>query len=419
MSRRQPTDVHEMLKYEMLHENNRPYQAYAPAGRAAPAPAPTVNGVSDQYMMLDSFLKEPSSDTTQGMFIWNFMVQGQTSGQNIGVRDEVRNVIEIQAGAFTIPILQEVAYLLGVAVAPPLILTKNNTAAGAATAAVLDRVQYPASVLVPSVFAGAPPANTVTSVTPWINNPYSQLPSGSRLTVQVKEAGHQSYSDLDGARHHFEFIATHLDVFGQNPNYLSALPLNGTKWDSYVFTDPITYLHGITLILRGPDIPINFLPDVYYNVVVSIDGNNNLFVTIPDLTLLAGDRVVIKGFRMTAVAGAPSTFGLDVINNFINRSDGFVINTSPVATFIPPAVPVASAPLPPSTPIPTFPALGIPATSAAVYLDPCISVANLVAAGTLNAASTSACYVYVLKRRIRFPIHMRMIIDRKTNSITV
>ena len=405
MSRRQPPDVHEMLKYEMMHENS-PSSMHS-HGRKPPPPV--VTGLSDQYMMLDSFLKEPSSNIAAGNFKWNFMVQGDTSAQHIGVRDEVKNVVEIQAGACTIPVPPEVPYVLtagGVDPVPGLILSRNNTQA--AGPPVLDRVQYPASVLVPSVFAGVAPAppNTTASATPWVNNPYSQLPNGCRLTVQVVEAGHQSYSDLFGARHHFEFVAAHLDLFGQNPNFLTAMPLNGTKWDSFVFTDPINYLHGITLAIRGPDLPIRFLPDVYYNITATVDAAAQLRFAIPDNTLLAGDRIVIKGF--TAVATVTSNFGIATLNSFINRSEGFVINGDPAGG--------GGFPLPPSTLIPVS---ALPPTTF-IFLDPAVSLANLVAATSIVVATTSiTCNVYVVKRRIRFPIHMRMVVDRKTNHISL
>ena len=399
MSRRPPTDVHELLKHEMMRED----EPIAPRGGRASA----VVGLSDQYMMLDSFLKEPSSNVANGTFRWNFMVQGDTSVHHIGVRDEIKGVIEIQAGAFTIPVPQEVPYVLTavplVDPVPGLILSRNNTQA--AGPPVLDRVQYPASVLVPSSFVGAAPLppNTTASITPWINNPYSQLPNGCRLTVQVVEAGLQSYSDLMGARHHFEFVAAHLDVFGQNPNFLTALPLNGTKWDSFVFTDPINHMHGITLAIRGPDLPISFLPDVYYNITASVNGANQLRFAIPDNTLLAGDRIVIKGFA--AVATTASDFGIKTLNTFINRPEGFVINGDPAIPILLPStlIPVSASP---------------PATF--IFLDPAVSLANLVVAGSIVVATTSIiCNVYVVKRRIRFPIHMRMVVDRKTNHISL
>jgi len=59
-------------------------------------------GGSDQYIILDSFRKEPTtSNLSRGIFSWNLFVQGATQDQFLGVRDKLDNIVEMQIGSFT------------------------------------------------------------------------------------------------------------------------------------------------------------------------------------------------------------------------------------------------------------------------------------------------------------------------------
>ena len=51
-------------------------------------------GLSDQYIMLDSFKKNPNSRVDQGEFIFDLAIQGSTGENVIGVRDKLDNIVK-------------------------------------------------------------------------------------------------------------------------------------------------------------------------------------------------------------------------------------------------------------------------------------------------------------------------------------
>jgi hypothetical protein len=388
-------DTHEILKAEA-------FSSEAPGcddhfDKSIPCPT-SIYGVSDQYITLDSFYKLPSSDIGRGRFHWNLMIQGVTGDQVVGVRDKMDTIIEIQIAAFSMPIPPEVPYvttslpLPGTLVPNQLILVHNNNNNSIAPySPLLTAVQYPPFV--------SPTA--ATAFTPWVNNPYSQVPFLDRFTIQFAEAGLQSFSDRNGARHHFEFGLSTDGVRGLNPNMLTAAPLSGRLWDSYVFTDPLKSVDGITLVFRNPDVPISFLPDVLYNVSALSDASlptltpplpapalptppgPYLAFTMPTgFGLNVGDRVYITGFNS----------GISVLDSYVNRPDGQVVADSP-----------GSVKNPSGTPL-IYPNV--------FWLDPAI---DLVSFPSFSAQSVT---VSIAKRRLRIPIRLRRIIGRLTNYLS-
>ncbi len=371
-------DVHELLKQEAY--GLRP--SYGEPSEKDHLGSTGVYGVSDQYMVLDSFNKLRSSRIEQGEFKFNFMVQGVTGDEVIGVRDRIDAVTEIQMTSFTLPILQEVPYVLRNAPPAPtgtnqLVLIKNN----------INSFAGGAPILVPNNFpTGGQYPNTVLTINspfftvPWINNPYSQVPFGNRLTVQLVEAGLQSFSDRKGARHHFEFI---LSYFGQgsasnNPTMLQALPLSGSQWDTFSFTDPLKDVHGLTLVFRNPDQPVSFLPDVLYDVDVVSDGAASpgpfLRFDYQDHGLQVGDRIYVSGFN----SGNP------VLDSYVNRESGHVASGNPS---LPPENPGAYISTPNS-----------------FWTDPAISIIDMTAPAPILPQLVT---VYIAKRRVRIPIRFR------------
>lgn len=372
-SRSSSLNLHELLKQEAFSDISENCENHFEKNR----PCPTSYGISDQYVVLDSFNKVPSSPIDRGEFIWNFMVQGVTRDFEIGVKDRIENVIEIQMSKFCLPILPEVPYILVPAPFPlgsnkvVLLHNNNNGLTGAPTLIpnAAPYGQYPPSIL-------TPPS---TFLIPWINNPYTQLPFCGHLTVQLKDIGLQSYSDANGARHHIEFEVKS----GHNPNILEAIPLE-CGWDKFIFTDPIKDVHGLTLVFRNPDIPIKFEPDCYYDVSVFPSFNVLRFETMVPHNLLVGDRIFIRGFTSEAKA-------LEV---YVNRPEGHVVSSDP-----------GMPPLPPSTTLstPTF-----------FWTDPAIAIIDFIPAPTFPRIVT----VCVAKRRLRISLRMRRAISRLTNYIT-
>jgi hypothetical protein len=378
--------VHEILKAEAL--SGPAENCSQPVEKNRPGPD-DIHGVSDQYITLDSFQKLETSNIANGEFQWNFMVQGSTGDAVLGVRDIVDTVTQIQLGTFSMPILDEVPYVLA---APPavipsgmnrLILIRNNASPGGAAPTLIPTTQYPGWSLV----AGA------TIASPWLNNPYTQLPHYGHFTIQLREAGNQAYSDRFGAHHHFDFVASSRPP-GHNPNMLQAKPLCGDMWDTYNFTDPLKDVHGLTLVFRNPDIPLRFLPDTLYSVSFDAAGvapGPYIVATIANHGLAMGDRIFIEGF------GSGNT----TLDRYINRLEGHVVAGNPAALALAPGLPLAAAPAPgPNTD--TF------------WLDPAVSIADLNPAPILPLIAV----VRIAKRRLRIPIRLRRVIPRLTQYIS-
>jgi hypothetical protein len=374
-------DVHELMKQEAFGISKTPCNTQF--GKNRPCPL-TTYGISDQYIVLDSFSKLASSNIENGEFQWNFMIQGVTSDDVIGVRDVIDTVIEIQIGSFAMPILEEVPYDTK-PLATDISLEHNNNAphapADKQSPALVNNTftsgimygQYNPQLLVPPS----------TILSPWVNNPYTQTPFFGRFTIQIREVGLQSYSDRNGVRHSFEFTQT-LPPINSNPNMLLAIP----QWDKFTFTDPLKDIHGLTLIFRNPDIPLNFLPDVYYNIKAGIDGNGYLQFEINNHKLNTGDRIFITGFKS----------GISQLDSFINRIEGLVAADSPSST--------ATA--------------GKTIMGNHIWTDPAVAISSIASIDVSminNNVFNKTVTVYIAKRRIRIPMRLRRVVDRLTNYI--
>src|SRR4051812_7511979 len=68
-------DVKEMMKKEMFESENGAYDNHFEKSRPSPE---GIKGVSDTFVMFDSFEKTESSDLSRGTFAFNMMVQGVT-----------------------------------------------------------------------------------------------------------------------------------------------------------------------------------------------------------------------------------------------------------------------------------------------------------------------------------------------------
>jgi len=379
-----------------------------------PAPPRSIDGniigVSDQYIVLDSFLKLSTSNTAAGEFQWNFMVQGVTGAEVVGVHDRIDTVIEMQFGGILMPPL------------PPLPYGGTPPTAGAAGALTLlqnNNVLVPPAGGQPAMSFGASPATGATNMaraSSWTFDPQSQLALG-QFTIQVAEAGLQSISDFAGARHHLDYCVWidsrrphaygYTTAVGPSPTgtdiapmALYAAPLNftGANADTYTFTEPLKDVHGIALRFRGPDTPLAFDPDCYYNVVMRTDAAFNVYFSVDAPNgLNVGDRVILRNFN----SGRPA---LDVA---LGGGGGVVVTGAPPAG-APPYNPAALG-----SPIaPTAPAAGGLSTYV-YYFDPCPNVQQIgIPASSIIATGVTIC---VLKLRLRVPVRLRRVVQRLTN----
>jgi len=378
-------DVKEALKAQAYSNDGDPR---SDRHFAKNLPAPNTNpGLSDMHLVLDTFRKNPDgSNLAVGRFQWNVMMQGETHDQYMGVNGLLGNVLSVQVSPFVFPRLPEVPYTLRGATTGQVSLVQNNisTLAGGVPSLVPNVGivgQYPPS----SLLTGT------TAITPWPANPYTQTPCGNRFTLQFVEPGAQGYSDGPGnIRHHHEFAIVNTTAY-DSPNSFEAGPIRGPYSETFMFTKPVMDFPSITLIFRGPDQPLVFLPDVITGVTAALDAVAspgpyvylNLPTALTGADLVAGERILIEGFLSSS----------SVLTTYMNRKDGHVVNGNPAGG--------PGLPLPPGTPI----------TGGQVWTDPAVGVAGLSPTPTFSGSFT----VKIFSRRMRIPVRFRTIVDGLTN----
>ena len=382
-------DIHELLKLGENGENAPIHSSNSRPNGFLPF------GISDQYMILDSFSKIQDLNIPAGNFKWNFKIQGDTDEFNIGVKDEINNITEIQMGSFSMPILENIPYIptnTGLPNGVIVTIPYNNISASP----LLNPNQYP------QIAAIGGSLNSPNVISPWCSNPYSQTPFNNRITVQLKEIGLQSFSDRNNARHSFEYeLITGYN--GENPTMMKAVPAYNSEWNTYIMTEPIQQIHGLTLVFRNPDIPINFLPDLYRVSLIStlIDGRYLIGFTLPNNdTLNINDRIFITGFKSN----------IQNIDTYINRQQGHTVIDNNI------------------TPL-SLSESGV-SIIGTIFLNPLINITELVFTQAqpnypnkppielpLGVLPSNVVNIYIAKRRLRIPIRFRRIINKLTNYI--
>jgi hypothetical protein len=372
-------NVHEILKQEIFASTSASCDDHFEKNRPCPS---TVYGVSDQYMVLDSFEKVETSRTHMGEFQFNFMVQGVTRNQAIGVKDRLDTIIGVQVSDFCIPLL------------PPDDFDPVRLVALKSGLSTLGLV------------ANAPPdAGSV------ITTPHSQIPFCGRVTMFFKEIGLQSYSDADNRRHHFEFDAALAGPGQDGPpaglgDRIHLTPLHASGY--FLFTDPIQDVHGLTACFYNPGNTLRFPPDCLYGVEVRTDPNQLLQFVYSDannlLNLEAGDRIYIRDFEAVDPAGNH----YQTLNSYVSRPEGHQVGLGGYNLYGPP--PLAAPP-------PTFPQTG---TTAVFRLNPDISAAGLSPPVPANTALSmrKQVTVCIAKNRLRVPLRLRRVVDRLTNYVS-
>lgn len=384
-------DVHELAKREIFASESAADDDHFEKSRPGPS---SVHGFSDQVVVLDSWVKVRTSRVEAGEFQWNLMVQGVTGDEVIGVKDRIETVVKISIDPFSMPLLPDVAYAPTPTPYPAFPTGTNRVVTLQNNGNAADPLLPNSPVLVPVGVPATPygqyplPLLVPPSIThtPWINNPLSQTPCNGRVTVQIAEAGLQSYSDRNGARHHFELALVYPGLAGANPNLLQALPVHS----EYTFTDPLRDVHNLTLVFRGPDTPLRFEPDCFYDIEIDDDAagapapGQFLVFNVPGHNLNVGDRIYVTGFRS----------GNAALDRVVNSLDGLVASASPGTA---PPYPGTGEPIP---------------TPNQFWTDPAISVIDLTSpVPTLPATAT----VLIAKRRMRIPLRLRSMVPRLTN----
>ena len=398
--------IHELLRQDIMELNDNPpninfntpsqTQYNQPVGILSKNYKPTEQNTIEQYIVLDSFIKLKESATERGEYKWSLNTQGQSTDESIGVLENIDYVTEIQMGYFYIPILEDIPYIDNtVTVYGQVDLIQNNTS-DVNKPPTLVRKNMPVIGQYPIVLFTEP---TETYKVPWINNPYTQLPFCNRLSVYIKESNLQSYLNMNNTRFNFEFNVTFDTKLHNNPNFLQVNPLS-SRWDSYMFINPLRNLNTITLIFRNPDNIINFEPDIMYKSVINLTndgtGGHITLFTQYEHKLLAGDRIFLKNFIPTLPDGSSNINFPQYLLNYIIRSDGHAINI--VSPGILPS-------LDPSKPI----------GGVSFGLDPSIRILNPID-NNITISFPGIVDIFIAKRRLRIPIKIKSIKNKNNDN---
>ena len=353
-------------------------------------------GISDHYMVLDSYQKLEDSHPEHGEYKFNFSPRGATKDQSIGIRDDITRIIEMTVSKFTIPLTKLDSFDSStITTANPSLsilgLTGNPSEPSADVSAVSSRHQQYAH---------------------------------QRITMFMRDISAQSFIDNEDTRHHFEFDISaigHIKASGHGDKLLLT-PID----DNYVLTDPINHVHGMSLNFYNPDYQLKMPPDVIYGVsMFSAMPNSGASPTdniiqfrfsepTGQLELLYGDRIFFKGFESYYILSSTNEKITQnhVLNRYINRPEGHIIgedivsSTSSIVALV--VVPVGNL--------------------YNIYLNPNIKTVNLD--NFTNSGSAGLPYangeeirsktrvnMYIAKNRIRIPIRFRTLTKKYTNGI--
>lgn len=363
-------DVRELLKGIALQPRGDRDDLHAEKSRPSPW---QVSGVSDHYMILDSFAKVVSSEMHRGRLEFNFAIQNETEKQRIGVKDVVRNVIEIEVGTFCIP-------------AP---LLQYFPAALPATEGGLSLA-----------LNGAPNPNTVVSGTDPVRGILSQLAFCDRVTLFFPELGLQSFADFKQRRHHFEFRAeleedrgAELDD-GEVTERGLRVKLTPVQ-PKFIFTAPIQDVHGLTARFFNPDEELRLPPDEIINVTLTTEAATGLLTinapagaspAIDFTTILSpNDRIFFENVQAEFPGVAPQNLN-DNLNAYLNRIQGHLVGTN-----------------------------GLAATS--FRLNPDVDLTTPYGAAVSINQRNGGIIMRIAKNRVRIPLRLRGMESRLTNYI--
>ena len=296
---RAPIEVKELLKSTAFATRNSDCDDHFEKSRPCPN---SVYGISDQHVVLDSYVAAPGSNPYTGTYRFQFMVQGETGDDHVGVRDTVDTVTSIRLRPFYAP-------------EPPVFVHTTGTVSGQ-----LGDIVYVTNT---GVVNDALPVVGVQS----------RLPH-RRATLYFKELGLQSYADFKQRRHHFELDATR--ATGNDRILFS--PPEGDGNAEFLFTEPIQNIHGLTAQFNSPDDPLEFPPDIIDGCALSTSGAGLLQVEAPaggaygrtvDWTVLlaADDRIFFE------LPGTTTT-GDSALDAILTRAEGFIVGATGLAASI-------------------------------------------------------------------------------------
>lgn len=258
-------------------------------------------GVSDQYIVLDSFEKVENSNISNGELVFNFGFQRPTASNTIGINGTLNNVIEFQIGAFYIPSVPLLPFI-----------TNDNQDTN------FTPLEVPNKQL---------PRLTINTGTPEVYNAIGSNQSmacyGGRLAVEFKGENAQGIIGLNGSKFHFEMQANL--SFTLTNVIVTPLPHG---WDKFSFTQPIRDISRMTVVIKNPDDGIFLPPDVLYGVVPFIDQNGigqpvlAFRVSRQNHDILVNDRIIIRSVNFSGGENDPI---FKLVDEWVNNIDGHLV----------------------------------------------------------------------------------------------
>lgn len=354
-------DTHELLKRDMLSSNSDKCDDHFEKSRACPS---EVYGIKDHYIVLDSYLAA-ERNPRKGLWRFNFR-QGGVAGEDVvGVRDTINTLIEVEVA--------------GSCVGLPPPVDPNASSTGL-------------------TLNGAVPTYT------GVGTGTTQLSHCSRVTLQMRELGIQSFSDFHSKHHHFEFSAAATGGLADAETRLALTPVE----ERYVLTKPLQDLHGLTIQFNSPDEPLELPPSVIDNISLFADDVAGEFVIVGPATettggralnfqdlLQEGDRIYLDNVNLDSTVSR-----FTQLNAFLGRPEGHFVGPAGIihapGTFTSPANSCFGIAPGPDLPAMTGYALG---TELA------------------QAAGSKPIRLRIAKNRVRVPMRLRCIVKGLTNYI--
>jgi hypothetical protein len=398
-SRGKDIDIHELLKREAFAASSAACDSHFEKNRPC---ADEPYGFSDQYIILDSWVKDLArSNPSIGLYSWNFMVQGVSGDQSVGVKDKIDTVIEIQIGSFMIP-----AVLPGYQMVNPFYNDQFVSGFPLLTAgAQLFLPPDPGAVM--SYTFGFFTANV------------------GRVTIELVEIGLQSISQRGGVRYHFEADvvpvfptqgslstsvgASVVSTINPVPVALRVVPL--PNFDTYTFTEPIKDVHGLTLAIRSIDQTIPFPLDVIEGCTAyttdRIYPSLAIFIPLLGTDADATGRWLSNNVGLTRLSISGMKTGNVPIDNWVNQAPSLL------------------ASLPPGG----MPGIGLDSVDkglvdetqgVGIVIAPNVNITPLVpsapsAGSVVRIHSETSIIVRFATSRIRIPMRLRRVVQRLTN----
>lgn len=233
-------------------------------------PSVDALGISDQYIVLDTYQKNRQSNPRKGIFAFDLSYRS-TSNKNITLtRDSLSDIIEIEAYAFYIEKPANFDFITSTERTP----------------------FYPK--LVPS-----------SVPTPAVLKSYNDT-----FMVEIKELVPNAVSDPKGGWHSFIYTPTLTPS-----NNLFLIPTNKI----YAFTDISEHINSLTLHIKSENDSLVFYEDIYYDILptyTTVGLDKFLTFNITDHNLLTDDRIHIFNFET----------GDGVVDTYIQRKQGHLIN---------------------------------------------------------------------------------------------